>query len=319
MQQRFGSLAPWKIVGRVIGTVLVSIIIPLATGFATDSSGKPLLSAFEQVMLGGLIFLAVTLTSVSYQLSEMAQIRQHDAEIWEIRSGVDAMLTNMRVAYAGILNQQPHDQNLFAQYFERSLSELSENMHRASVKQELTVDELTISATDILLRIVELRGYSVLRLVHTLDARPNNFDFSTWSKSYYQQLTKLAEKDKISIRRLFIYGRKTDLETPIAQHLFAFHANTKGYDYKVISRSDWTSIVRGHSLAEAQSEFGVWGETLAYIAHKSGPTHMEGRYITNPDWIERLGNVFDAGWRMGSTATLQIKGPVTLDELFKQH
>ena len=302
---------------KLIIPLLLSIIIPMFFSFATIG-GKPLLSAFEQFMLGGLIFLASTLISVSNEVSEMLKLRRQEHQFWDVQNDVDKLFANMRASFNKVLRESSPEENLFAQYFQGVLSEVSASIYMAATKKELRVDELTFGTTDLLLKIMERRARDTLRLVHSLDARPNNFDFSTWARSYYQELTQLAAADKISVRRLFIFGDETDLESPLAQKLFAFHTGNKGYEYRVISRADWMAIVRGNKLPEAHSEFGVWGDMLAYSAIRSSPVHMEGAYYSLPQVIERYREVFDAGWRLGTTLTptSQVSGTVGVAELF---
>lgn len=317
---RFSLPDKWKIVSRIGATLVFSILVPLFTGLASDSQGKPLLTAFEQFMLGGFVFIAITLTTAAHDITEILRIRQQEQQLWEIRQPLDAMLVNMRKAFVKILGDGPYEENLFAQYFQRVVSQISESVYQASTKRELRVDELTFGTTDLLLEIFERRGRDTLRLVHMLDARPNNFDFSTWSRSYYRELTRLAAAKKITVRRLFIYGDESDTLTPLAQKLFAFHATNDGFESKMISREDWSAIVRGHNIPEGHAEFGVWGDILVYTALRSSPVHMEGSYISLPQTITRFREVYDAGWRLAAETTAIIKpsGKVTLDELFNR-
>lgn len=302
---------------RLTITLLVSIIIPMFFSFATVN-GQPLLNAFEQFMLGGLIFLASTLISLSIEMSEVLTLRRRECQFWDVQNEVDKLFANMRASFNKVLRESPPEENLFAQYFQGVLSEVSASIYMAATKKELRVDELTFGTTDLLLKIIGRRACDTLRLVHSLDARPNNFDFSTWARSYYQELTHLAATDKITIRRLFVFGDEADLQDPLALKLFAFHTSNKGYEYKVISRADWMAIVRGNKLPEAHSEFGVWGDMLVYSAIRSSHVHMEGAYYSLPQFIERYREVFDAGWRLGTPLSLtsQVTGKVGVAELF---
>jgi len=318
MSRLFSHPGKLTIVARITITLLISIIIPLVSGLATNSQGVSVLNPFEQFMLGGLVFLAMTLTTVSHEISEILRLRQREHQLWEIRYPVDAMLSNMRTAFIKILGEGPLEENLFAQYFQRVLSQISDSIYQASTKQELRVDELTFGTTDLLLAIFERRACDTLRFIHALDSRPNNFDFSPWSRSYYRELTRLSALKKISIQRLFIFGSQSDLADPMAQKLFAFHATNEHHDFRIISRADWTAIVRGHNIPEGHAEFGVWGDILVYTALRSSAVHMEGSYISLPQAIARFREVFDAGWRLGTTLTDPSSGGhVSVDDLFK--
>lgn len=304
---------------RIVFTVLVSIIIPLVTGLAHNKAGRPILTPVEQFGTGCFVFLAITLTGISFDLGQLLKLREDEHEVWSIRQQVDGYLQNIRAAYVTILNNGTVlDENLPAQYFARILSSVSDDITEAAAKNELRVDELTFGTTDLLMKVMVHRGSQSLRLVHALDARPNNFDFTTWSRSYYAELTRLVGEGKLSsVKRLFLYGEDADLTDPLAQKLIAFHRANKGYDYRVLSRADWSNLVRGFGLHYAHHEIGIWGDLLAYIALKSSSADMQGFYTFLPQQIERLGELFEAAWRLGDRRDpVDGAGPVTVEDLF---
>ena len=308
------------LVARVVGTILVSIIIPLFTGFAHNKDGSPLLSNAEQFAVGCFVFLAITVTTVSYDLAELRRLRKSEHDVWQIRNQADEWLQNIRSSYVTLLHEGgPSELNLFAQYFMRIFSAVADDINEAAAKHELRVDELTFGTTDLLIKIMANRGDQILRLVHALDARPNNFDFTTWSRSYYADLTSLAKSGKIKeIQRLFIYDSEEDLNDAFAQCLFAFHESNSGYDYRSLRRSDWSNLVRGLGLHEADCEIGIWGDMLTYTAIRSSAAGMQGVYSCLPRQINRLRELFDAGWRLADRPPMPPKiVPVTVTELFR--
>lgn len=306
-----------QLAGRIAVTVLVSIIIPLATGLLVDKNGNALLTPFEQFVLGALVFLTITSTTIGYEINRILEIRNREHEVAELHGTLETTLANIRASYLRITYAAASDVNLFAQYFERTLSIIADDIYHASTKGELRVDELTFGTTDLLLAIAGRKHYKMLRLVHCLDSRPNNFDFSTWARSYYQELTRLAAEEKVVIQRLFVYGEESELNDPLARRLLAFHATNKGYDYRLIQRDDWEAIVRGLKLPEAHNEFGIWGDSLIYMAIRSSLQHMEGTYTAQARTIARFKEVFDAAWRLSSADQQYKTAPrITVDELF---
>lgn len=317
MFRRSMRTARWQVVVKVSVTLLLSVVIPLITDLAHDKNGNPLLSPFEQFTLGGLVFLSVTLTTAAYEINQILMTERREQEMWECRHTVDTMLTNIRFAYHNVLEARQREENLFAQYFERILSSVAGDFYQASTKGELRVDELTFGTTDLLINIMDLHGAATIRLLHCLDARPNNFDFTTWAKSYYNDLTRMAATKRATIRRLFIYSNEAEIKSSLAQRLFAFHSSNSGYDFRLIQRGDWTAIVRGLKIPDAHSEFGVWGDLLVYRAIRSSFQDMEGCFISEPQRVVRFQEVFDVGWRMGTKVEPRTAGLVTVDDLFQ--
>jgi hypothetical protein len=309
-----------SLVVRIVGAILVSILIPVFVGFAHNSKGGPLFTNIEQFAIGCFVFVAITLTGVSYDLAALLRLRQSDYEVWRIRMQADEWLQNIRSSFVSLLQEGgPQQFNLFAQYFLRIFAAVADDINGAAAKNELRVDELTFGATDLLMRIMEARGDQILCLVHTLDARPNNFDFTSWSRSYYSELTSLAKSKKIAeIRRLFIYSSEDDLKDGFAQCLFAFHATNAGYDFRALPRTDWTNLVRGLGLHDVGSELGIWGEFLAYTALRSSSVGMQGVYTCLPRQIDRFRELFDAAWRLAERPAMRTDiQQVSVAELFR--
>jgi hypothetical protein len=309
-----------SLVARTVGTILVSIVIPLVTSLAHNKDGTPLLTTVEQFAVGCFVFIAITATAISYDLTELRKIREAEHEVWYIRNQADEWLQNIRSSFVTLLHENGGPTlNLFAQYFMRIFSSVADDINEAAAKHELRVDELTFGTTDLLIKIMANRGDQTLRLVHALDARPNNFDFTTWARAYYAELTQLAASKKISeIRRLFIYSDDDELTHEFTQCLLAFHSSNAGYDYRVLHRRDWSQMGRGLGLHEADCEIGIWGELLGYTCLRSTAVGLQGVYTCLPRQINRLGELFDAGWRMGERLPLPDRPtPVTVTELFR--
>jgi hypothetical protein len=307
------------LVARTAGTLLVSIIVPLLTGYAQNKNGTPWLNTDEQFVVGCFIFFAITLTAVGYDLAEIKRLRQTEYKVWTVRNQADEWLQNIRSSFVTLLQEGGElELNLSAQYFMRIFSAVADDINEAAAKHELRVDELTFGTTDLLMKIMENRGNQVLSLVHALDARPNNFDFTTWSRTYYADLTYLAKTGKIAqVRRLFLYDQESQLQDGFAKHLFQFHATNKGYDFKVLHRTDWNNLVRGLGLHGADNEVGIWGDFLAYNAIRSSSAGMQGVYTSLPRQVQRLRELFDAGWRLGEKPQVPFGDtPVTVSELF---
>src|SRR4051794_33172335 len=64
--------------GRVIITILVSIVIPLATGLLQDRNGISLLTPFEQFTIGAIVFVSLSLTTIGYDLSKLLALKTKD-------------------------------------------------------------------------------------------------------------------------------------------------------------------------------------------------------------------------------------------------
>jgi hypothetical protein len=308
------------LVARVVGTVLVAIVIPLITGLAHNKNGSDLLTPIQQFAVGCFVFVAITATVISYDLTELRKLRESEYKVWYIRNQADEWLQNIRASFVTLLHESGEPTiNLFAQYFMRIFSAVADDINEAAAKHELRVDELTFGTTDLLIKIMANRGNQTLRLVHALDARPNNFDFTTWARAYYAELTQLAAHKKITeIRRLFIYSSEDELTDEFTQCLLAFHSTNVGYDFRVLHRSDWAQMGRGLGLHEADCEIGIWGDLLGYTCLRSSTVGLQGIYTCLPRQIGRLSELFDAGWRMGERPSIQGRtAPVTVPELFK--
>jgi hypothetical protein len=304
-----------QLLWRAFFTVVIAIVIPIVTGFAHDAKGAPILSSYEQIVLGVLVFLTTTAAMNAYEISKILGIRQSEQELWRLQNETDATLSNVRASLAAINAMLPLEKNFYAQYFHKVLITVADAAHQAAAQGELITDERIFGTTDILLQVMKQSDCPKLKLVHSMDNHPNEFDFTTWARNYYHQLGEMASSGKVSIRRLFIYSNAAELEQPLAQHLFAYH-KTINAEYRAIPRTDWTVIVDGHKPNMIHSDFGIWGDHLAFVTHVSSARHIDGVYTTHAKNIARLGEVFEAAWRLGTTPKSTLQKTVTLDELF---
>lgn len=303
---------------RGLSAVLVSVIIPLLTGVLfRDRKGDPVLNGFQQVEVGIFIFVVAGITSAVWDVNQLLRVERGRELEWQLREPVDTTLLSIRDCYLRILSQRTLTENLYAQYFARLLSSIDDQVYEASTKQELVVDELTFSTTDLVMKIMNQRAGQVLRLVHPLDMGPTEFDFRVWSVPYYRDLTSMAALGRIEIRRLFIYAKDDDLAHPTTVRLLDFHWRNQGHAFRIIRRSDWNDLLRGRKLPLTETDFGVWGDLFAYWFNRAGPAHIEGTYTTRPRRVEHFREVFDAAWGLSPMPEPRPGDPMTVYQLFE--
>jgi hypothetical protein len=302
---------------RIGATVILSILIPLITEYAVNRSGTNLFTAYESIALGIFIFLVATTTTIAFEVNRLLAIRNMQQELWIINDTVDTTLNNIRARYLNLIHDRPYNENLIAQYYYEVLDEISEKVHIASTKREVSIDQRTFGLTELLLKIVEQRGHDTIRLIEPINGETNSLNFSTWAKMYYQELTRIASENKdIVVRRLYVYKDRTDIEDQMIQRLFAFHASNDGYEFRILSQDEWIAIVKGRLLSQSQSTFGVWGDFVVYVGIRSSSSSMEGIFMDHPQQIARFRNAFDAGWKLATIPLVQADVPVSLEELF---
>lgn len=307
-----------SLVARFLGTLIVSILIPWVTGVLSTYSNKPedVLTPINQYFLGVLVFLALSNAGVVWELAKLKQQHKQENKIGYIKDQFGTLLSNINTSYDELIRMRRISNDLYTAYFYRSLQQFEQRLYEAATKQELQVNELHFSTTDLLLSCFTGRPNDIIRLVHFLE--DNSFMFDVWSQGYYRQIVKLVNESAVTeVRRLFVYKDAAELSTPESQRLLEFHARQPGYDYRVVPFSDFMKFCRDMRTNENGTDFGIYGDWYVYTTRSATADRIEGVFSSSEMVVKAYIDLFDRCWNHGMAHHPTSEPPMTLYELFE--
>ena len=89
---------------------------------------------------------------------------------------------------------------------------------------------------------------------------------------------KFREGNIISIRRLFIYEQKEELEDFRTRLCFLLHAQSN-YEYKIISKKDFDSILLSFGDRTLVNDFGIYGEHFIWETAIENKVFIDSGYV----------------------------------------
>jgi len=301
-----------ELAARFTGTLVLAIMIPIITNLLLTEP----MSGINQFFLGTLIFVALADVGVAYDVGKLK--KKHDDEMYVdyVRDQFNTSLFNIRKSYDDLIKERRIQNDMYTSYFYRSLQQYEQRIYEAATKQELIVNELHFSTTDLLLGCFSGRDEDVIRLVHFVEE--NSFMFDVWSRGYYRRIVRLVKDGKIrEVRRLFVYKKTDDLSTPETKRLLDFHSRQPGYDYRVVSYGDFMKFCRDLRTNEEGKDFGIYGEWYVYTTHVASADKIEGVYHGSTINVQAYIELFDNCWRHSLTPQKTDKPPMSLYELFE--
>ncbi|MEU4385578.1 hypothetical protein [Promicromonospora sp. NPDC023805] len=311
-ERRRAFLQVGRLAGKWVLYVVPSIVLPILLGVVIrDKDGSPVLDNFDQTVIGALLFVAITLSGMAQDISTLARAASQETRVGRIESQLDGLVANLKVSFTTLLQRNPYGDNLFAQLFTDSLSDLERAVNRAAVEQSLPVDKYTYRASEFTTNIIAARNRDVLRFVHHAG---DNFLDTIQGQDYYRRISTLGCNGNVVIRRLVVYRSIDQLQDELTQRIIAFHARNRNHDCRLISEDSWSTVLTDLDIHE-HGDMGVWGDVLAYHSPKLEAANNAGTYSTDPIVIVRLAKAFSRAWDFADAPKDSNDGPMTIYEL----
>lgn len=297
---------------RWTGYAVPAVVLPLILGYSIkDSQGNPVLSNYDQMVVGALLFIVITLAAITQQFSTLARTVDYRSRTSRIEKALDGALSNIRLSYEVLLQRGEYQENLYAQIFDDAISDLEESIHKAASDHTVPVDRYTYRASQLTTDIIARRNRDVLRFVHYFG---DDFLTTVQGQDFYRRISAMCCNGNVQLRRLCVYIEPDQLQDPAAKRLFEYHSRNRNHEYRVLSLDVWTSILNDAEMRE-HGDMGVWGDILCYRSPKHNAGNTEGTYSTDRQTITRMANAFDRAWEYADIPVKSSAGPTTVYEL----
>jgi hypothetical protein len=159
----------------------------------------------------------------------------------------------------------------------------------------------------------------IYRAVHFL--RDNVFFFEDYSMEFFYRTHQLLRQKKLmEIKRILVYSGNEELENELSRRIIRFHAQNKGYAYRLVNTNDYSSLRQEYRL-HPSIDFGVFGEKRVYRARTDWPDLVFGTWSSKKEEVRKYINFFEACWNSRFALRKQELegGPrISLDELFAE-
>ncbi|MGA5262998.1 hypothetical protein ACPCI0_22575 [Streptomyces griseoincarnatus] len=289
-----------------------SVVVPIILGLVIkDSDGGPLLSNYDQMVIGALLFIIMTLASIGHDISALARLAARESRTARIENEVDSHLVNFRTSFNMLLQRAPYQENLFALLFTDALKDMEKAIFRAASDQSLPVDKYTYKASAFTTAMIGERNRDVLRFVHHVG---DTFVTTLQGQDFNRRISAMCCKGNVTVRRLCVYRDSADLLDSLISRIFEFHSRNRNHDYRVLSFDAWSTILQDFGIHEF-GDMGVWGDILCYRSPEDNAANTQGLYSTDPAVIVRFSRAFDRAWDHGDVPLHSTGGPMTVYEL----
>lgn len=301
-----------KIALRWVLYAVPSVVVPIILGLVIkDSDGEPLLSNYDQMVIGALLFIIMILASIGQDISVLARFAARESRTARIEDEVDSHLVNFRASFNMLLQRAPYKENLFALLFTDALKEMERAIFRAASDQSLPVNEYTYKASAFTTAMIAERNRDVLRFVHHVG---DTFVTTIQGQDFNRRISAMCCKGDVTVRRLCVYRDPTDLLDALTSRIFEFHSRNRNHDYRTLSFDTWCTILRDFGIHEF-GDMGVWGDILCYRSPENNAANTQGLYSTDPAVISRFARAFDRAWDHGDVPLHSPGAPMTVYEL----
>ena len=288
-------------------SLAVAVIIPVAA--------TPIMTPFQQIMLGIGTYIVILLTRIGLQMGVLQAVSSSQRKALMARGTATDRLYEIEHSYGNILTFREYEANYPAQFYYRRLSGFADDIYHSAAKQEIRSIDEPYEWTELLCKVVGQTPKSTLRLMFDLD----NLQFlaDSWNRGYYELQVRLAIDHGARVRRLFITRDHSQLLDPFAKRVLEFHTRAPGFECRTISAMSWGKLVNDLRIPDSTQDFGVWGDDIVYKSTAANFQRIEGIFCFQPRLVATYTKLFDLGWRQGTAPNPPHNTkPMTLWELF---
>ena len=260
-----GTRSVWS---RVLLELMVSVIIPLVA--------TPLLGPYEQVLLGAVCYILISVTRLSIQMLSLQTASHTTGRNSYARDHFGDRLRAIQESYSYILGAQRLDESFAGRYYLEQISEFADQIHYDATSQEIRASKHPYERTELLCDVIGQRSGQLVRLVFNLDSL--DFMRDSFNRGYYELQVRLAVDKGARIRRLFLMTDEDQVEDEFAERVFDFHSRAPGFECRVLDIRSWSKLVEDLGTPANALDFGVWGERIVYKTIAASAQNIEGSY-----------------------------------------
>lgn len=311
-----------------IGEFGINVVLALVVVAAAHYTLK--LEAYQDLIIGMLLYVCVSATLSNRRL---ARANEADgallarSEIWDKIAADTNLLATMRTdeemmtaklrelddALGLIVNKYPTNGHLFSHWYRAKLEDVLQHTKHTIESDSYFFDTSLLEQQD--------RIYS-----HVFQARANDFFWCTATiKGLEWYLTpagatfvagidaKVEQGLMKGLKRLFVYDTDTELGSFEARLCFLLHENS-GYSFKLISSSDFNSILWGFQDSSLVPDFGIYGDHFVWETQQDATVMIEhGQVCVGSERLTRYSQLFEKLWGQA------VPAPAVVGEFAKQY
>lgn len=277
----------------------------------------PTATLFEQAVVGLLIFVALGVLEIGLAISWLGAAQTEELRLWEIRSEIEEVLSNIRANLARVLEEARADNDLYVDHFLRELRALETLAHDAAYKRELRVVCHHFQSVSNVMSAFQGEKNPVLRYVWILD-EDRLFEDSSWE--YYFKYTAEMVRDRTikEVRALLVVRDASTLEHPSKKRLLQFFRFTNNMQCRYMLDSAFQVRGADGGLLSQHVDFGIYGSRLVFRTETYEP-ETAGSFSKDPNLVDRYTRFFDDLWRSGSSDNPHAtRDRISVEELIDQ-
>ena len=278
---------------------LVTLILKLATSLAI-----PLLATYlpiatstqDKLVLGVLTFIVWTVLEILFVLRRLSETSLKDLEIWTVQNAFDQHLSNIRKSFNDIVKGRYGENDLYQDYFLRTVEELHHTITAAAERKELTLTNYHFRSIENVLSAFEGASEKILRELWVLGKDEPLFD--AFSRDYFKQIALMAKRQQIAkVKAIFVYSSRADLEIDRFKMLVTFYASWPNFECRLVERSVCLSLMGDERIANDCVDFGIYADRYLFRTLEYGPNEVtRGRFTKDGAEIRRYMRFFEGLW-----------------------
>ncbi len=268
------------------------------------------LDTYQGILSGAVLFLCLLAIQINYRLVQMAGSLR-------IAGSGHEILVEMRGKVRQLADA------------ERAVEDLDQSLRQIADGIKTLV--LRYGRDDVFVRWYRVKVAGLQRhLQHTLSTQSFDFDMSLLQErnSYLDSLSgretdrgsavshcegytafatadgtviardvdeRLQSRNLVSIRRLFVYEDRSELETREMEVLFFLHEQS-GYEYRLIRRTDLDTIYQAFGDKSLMRDFGIWGDHFVWETPPENIIGQLGEICRDEERIAAYKHLYQVLW-----------------------
>ena len=255
-----------------LGEFLVQIVIAGVISALLQQALK--LDAYQSIVTGVLLFVAVETIRLDYRMSRSTEIseklaaEQHgwgetltalerltstEKEARLLDSKLHQIADDLRV----VARTYPVDKTLFVQWYEDKLEALHRHLRHTLENDAYYFDASLLQEENRMYRVFQGKEQDYFWATSSCDSIP--WYATTGGDLFIRAIDERLRAGNIKhVRRIFTYNSQQELEQLSTKICFYLHARS-GYDYRIMAWSDYRSIIEDFGDRTLVPDFGIYG------------------------------------------------------------
>jgi len=271
------------------------------------------LDAYENILLGMLLVIALVIMRTGFtvfQIHEiLSQIQKYQNKVEKFSTRLREILDGLRVVAS---KYSSDDNTLFLDWYEDKLASLSNHIRNTIENESFYFDASLIQEIDKIYDKV-FQGRDIDYYWATSSCKGIGWFLTTSGSAFLKIIDGKFRTNKLmSLRRLLIYDSDDELQDYKTRLCFFLHQQSN-YEYKIITRSDFESILNGFEDRTLVQDFGIYGEHFVWETVSDDRITIQHGYIcVNDIRLKKYRQLYFKLWEAGIDYKVQ-------DEKFKEY